>query len=151
MENSLLKQTIEGLHPEITFTENKQFTEVVVPAGTWHAFCAQLKTHPDLHFDYMISLTAVDWKDYFMLVCHLNSTVYRHVMVVKARIDDHENPIADTLSDIWRTSEFHEREVYDLFGIRFTNHPNMRRLFLEDDYGFPLRKDFTDETRMIVK
>jgi NADH:ubiquinone oxidoreductase subunit C len=151
MESSLLKQKIEELLPGITFTESKQYTDVVVPADALHTFCVQLKNHPDLQFDYLISLTAVDWKDHFMVVCHLTSTVYRHTIVLKTRIDDRENPEVETLSDIWRTSEFHEREVYDLFGIRFTNHPDLRRLFLEDDYGFPLRKDFTDETRMIVK
>jgi NADH:ubiquinone oxidoreductase subunit C len=67
------------------------------------------------------------------------------------RIDNRENPQAETVSDIWKTAEFHEREVFDLFGIRFLHHPDLRRLFLEDDYGFPLRKDFSDESRMIVK
>ena len=85
------------------------------------------------------------------MVYHINSTKYRHTIVVKTRIDSRENPAVDTLSDIWKTAEFHEREVFDLFGITFRNHPDLRRLFLEDDYGFPLRKDFIDESRMIVK
>jgi NADH:ubiquinone oxidoreductase subunit C len=72
------------------------------------------------------------------------------MLVVKNRID-REIPEADTLSDIWKTAEYQEREVFDLFGIRFRNHPDLRRLFMEDDYGYPLRKDFTDESRMIVK
>jgi NADH:ubiquinone oxidoreductase subunit C len=72
------------------------------------------------------------------------------MLVVKNRID-REIPEADTLSDIWKTAEYQEREVFDLFGIRFRNHPDPRRLFMEDDYGYPLRKDFTDESRMIVK
>jgi len=104
-----------------------------------------------LQFDYLISLTAVDWIDHFVLVCHITSTEFRHILVVKTRIDDRVTPVADTLSDIWRTAEFHEREVYDLFGIVFRNHPDLRRLFLDEGYGFPLRKDFSDETRMIVK
>jgi NADH-quinone oxidoreductase subunit C len=151
MENNLLKQHLEGLLPEAVFAENKQYTEVLVPSDKLHAFCERLKASPELQFDYLISLTAVDWTDHFMLVCHITSTAFRHVLVVKSRIDDKEKPVADTLSDVWKTAEFHEREVYDLFGIRFRNHPDLRRLFLDDDYGFPLRKDFTDETRMIVK
>jgi NADH:ubiquinone oxidoreductase subunit C len=151
MDHILLKQFLEGLLPEADFPENKQYPEVIVPADKLHAFCESLKTSPDLLFDYLISLTAIDWKDHFMMVYHITSTKYRHTIVVKTRIDNRENPLVDTLSDIWKTAEFHEREVYDLFGISFRNHPDLRRLFLDDDYGFPLRKDFTDESRMIVK
>jgi len=151
MENGLLKQHIESVLPEAVFPENKQYLEVLVPADKLHAFCESLKTLPELQFDYLISLTAVDWIDHFVLVCHITSTEFRHILVVKTRIDDRVTPVADTLSDIWRTAEFHEREVYDLFGIVFRNHPDLRRLFLDEDYGFPLRKDFSDETRMIVK
>ncbi len=151
MENTILKQHIEGFLPEVVFTENRQYVEVIVPIDKLHSFCDHIKTARELEFDYLISLTAVDWTDHFMLVCHLTSTVFRHILVVKTRISDRINPVADTISDIWKTAEFHEREVYDLFGISFRNHPDLRRLFLEDDYGFPLRKDFSDETRMIVR
>ena len=63
--------------------------------------------------------------------------------------DDHENPVVDSLSTLWPTAGFHEREVYDLFGIRFSGHTDMRRLFMEEGYGFPLRKDFSDESRVL--
>ena len=151
MENTILKQHIEGFLPEVVFAENKQYVEVIIPADKLHGFCEHIKAARELQFDYLISLTAVDWTDHFMLVCHITSTVFRHILVVKTRINDRINPASDTVSDIWKTAEFHEREVYDLFGISFRNHPDLRRLFLEDDYGFPLRKDFSDETRMIVK
>jgi NADH-quinone oxidoreductase subunit C len=151
MDSQLLKQHLAGLLAEADFPENKQYPEVIVPAVSLHFFCEQLKTSPDLLFDYLISLTAVDWIDHFKMVYHITSTKFRHTLVVKTRIDNREHPAVETVSDIWRTAEFHEREVYDLFGISFANHPDLRRLFLEDDYGFPLRKDFTDESRMIVK
>jgi NADH-quinone oxidoreductase subunit C len=151
MDYNLLKQHIEGLVPDVVFTDNKQYPEVIVPGNQLHVCCEKLKSTPDLLFDYLISVTAVDWKDHFMMVYHVTSTKYNHTLVVKSRIDDREYPETDTLSDIWITSGFQEREVFDLFGIRFRNHPDLRRLFLEDDYGFPLRKDFSDESRMIVK
>jgi NADH-quinone oxidoreductase subunit C len=151
MDNSLLRKRLEELAADAVFPVNPQYPEIVVLAEKFHDFCNLLKTSHDLLFDYLISLTAVDWKDHFMVVCHLTSTTYRHTVVVKTRVDDRENPVVDTVSDIWRTSEFHEREVFDLFGIRFRHHPDLRRLFLEDDYGFPLRKDFADESRMIVR
>jgi NADH:ubiquinone oxidoreductase subunit C len=151
MDSIILTHQLGGLLPEAVFPENKQYSEVIVPADRLHAFCESLKTTPNLLFDYLISLTAVDWKDHFIMVYHITSTKYRHTVVVKTPINSREHPVVDTLSDIWKTAEFHEREVYDLFGISFRNHPDLRRLFLDDDYGYPLRKDFTDESRMIVK
>jgi len=151
MDNTVLKKRLEELATDATFPVNPQYPEIVIPEEKYHDFCNLLKISHDLLFDYLISITAIDWKDHFMIVCHITSTTYRHTIVVKTRINDRENPEVDTVSDIWRTSEFHEREVFDLFGIRFRHHPDLRRLFLEDDYGFPLRKDFADESRMIVR
>ena len=60
------------------------------------------------------------------------------------------NPEITTVSDIWRTAEFHEREAYDLFGVRFTDHPDLRRLFMTEEWeGWPLRKDYEDAVNMI--
>jgi NADH-quinone oxidoreductase subunit C len=151
MDRTTMKQYIERILPEAVFPENKQYLEVLVPAEKLHLFSENLKASADLLFDYLICLTAVDWPDHFMMVYHLTSTSFRHTLVLKSRIDDKDKPVIDTLSDIWKTAEFHEREVFDLFGITFRNHPDLRRLFMEDDYGYPLRKDFADETRMIVK
>ncbi len=137
--------------PDVGFPANPQFPEILVPRDRYHDFCRSLKSSQDLLFDYMISLTAVDWNDHFMIVCHITSTRFRHTLVVKTRLEGREDLSVESLSDLWKTAEYHEREVFDLFGIRFLNHPDLRRLFLEDDYGYPLRKDFADETRMIVK
>ena len=71
-------------------------------------------------------------------------------LVLKAVIEDKDNPKVDTLCHLWRASEFYEREVYDLFGIKFNNHPDLRRLLLTDDWkGYPLRKDYEDPVNMI--
>ena len=151
MEKSALRQRLEDIMPAAGFPENPQLPEILVPGDRYHDFCVLLRTTPDLLFDYLISLTAVDWNDHFMIVCHITSTRWKHTLVVKCRLEGREEPGIETVSDIWKTAEYHEREVFDLFGIRFLNHPDLRRLFLEDDYGFPLRKDFTDNARMIVK
>jgi NADH:ubiquinone oxidoreductase subunit C len=150
MDSISLKQYISEFSPEILPVEGKQYAEILIPESTYHQFCQWLKTNPVLSFDYLISLTAVDWNDHFMIVCHLTSTSFRHTVVVKTRVD-RQVPLADTVSDLWKTAEYHECEVFDLFGITFRNHPDLRRLFLENDYGFPLRKDFVDDNRMIVR
>lgn len=147
----VLKQKLQLLLPDLTFNENPQYTEIQIPSDQLHAFCSQLKSAADLKFDYLMSETAVDWNTHFTMVYHLTSTEYRHILVVKSQINDRQNPKIDTVSDIWKTAEFHEREVFDLFGIVFINHSDLTRLFMEEGYGFPLRKDFTDESRMIVK
>jgi NADH:ubiquinone oxidoreductase subunit C len=85
------------------------------------------------------------------VVYHLDSTQYRHLIVLKVVLTDREAPMVDSVTSVWPTAEFHEREVFDLFGIRFNNHPNLKRLFLEDDYGYPLRKDFRDEINIIER
>ena len=83
------------------------------------------------------------------MVYHLTSTMYRHTIVVKSKLD-RNNPEIETVSDIWRTADFHEREVYDLFGVKFLHHPDLRRLLLTDDWiGYPLRKDYEDPVNMI--
>lgn len=70
-------------------------------------------------------------------------------MVVKVNLN-RDLPEIDTVSDIWRTAEFHEREVFELFGVQFRNHPDLRKLILTDDFiGYPLRKDFEDPINMI--
>jgi NADH:ubiquinone oxidoreductase subunit C len=83
------------------------------------------------------------------MVYHLTSTVHRHTLVVKVKLD-HDRPVIQTVSDIWRTAEFHEREAFDLFGVEFAGHPDLRRLFMTDDWnGWPLRKDYEDPVNMI--
>jgi NADH:ubiquinone oxidoreductase subunit C len=57
----------------------------------------------------------------------------------------------DSVTDIWPTAEFHEREIYDLLGIKFNNHPDLRRLFLDETWGFPLRKDFKDDIHVVER
>ena len=84
------------------------------------------------------------------MVYHLDSTRYRHNIVVKIKLNRDE-PVVETVSDIWQTANFHEREVYELFGVNFLNHPDLRLLILPDGWEGknPLRKDFEDAVNMI--
>jgi NADH:ubiquinone oxidoreductase subunit C len=146
-----LTELILKMVPEATFSEGTQLTEVTVPAEKLLTLTEGLKNHKDTAFDYLISLTAVDFITHMTVVYHLDSTQFRQLLVLKVVLTDRENPVVDTVSSVWITAEFHEREVFDLFGIRFNNHPNLKRLFLEDDYGYPLRKDFRDEINIMER
>lgn len=146
-----LSDFILKLVPEATFPEGTQLMEVVVPADKILSLAAELKNNKETAFDYLISLTAVDFLTHMTVVYHLDSTKYRQLLVLKVALTDRETPMVDSVSSVWATAEFHEREVFDLFGIRFNNHPNLKRLFLEDDYGYPLRKDFRDEINIIER
>ncbi len=104
-----------------------------------------LKTEPGLEFNYLVHITAVDYRDYFELVYHLVSLKHNHSLVIKTRCHDREAPTAPSVVSLWRGAELQEREIFDLMGIRFDGHPNMKRIFLWEGFpGHPLRKDFTD-------
>ena len=144
MNNTQLSDTIKQLIPNVEITETSQYLNVIVPSNQLHQLAKALKENADLAFDYLINVTGVDMPDHFMVVYHLESTKHNHIIVLKAKTEGRENPSLDTVCDIWETANFHEREVYDLMGVKFNNHPDLRRLFLEDGWGFPLRKDYTD-------
>ncbi|MDR1722463.1 MAG: NADH-quinone oxidoreductase subunit D [Tannerella sp.] len=110
----------------------------------------KLHDDPDLHFDYLRSLTGMDWGEEGLgVVYHLESTVSGEQIVIKTVAVNRNCPEIPTVTDIWKAAVFNEREVYDYYGIAFTGHPDMRRLYLRDDWvGYPLRKDF-DESEEI--
>ncbi|MDE3234318.1 MAG: NADH-quinone oxidoreductase subunit C [Bacteroidota bacterium] len=149
MTNEELKSTLGELIPSATFEEGGEWVNLYVPLEEWKPVALQLRNHPSLQLDYLFCLTCVDWKTHFTIVYHLSSTAVRHNIVVKVKVD-RNNPTIETVSDIWRTAEFHEREVYDLFGVTFLHHPDLRRLIMPDDWkGWPLRKDYEDPVNMI--
>ncbi|MFL5809476.1 MAG: NADH-quinone oxidoreductase subunit C [Flavisolibacter sp.] len=148
MTNQDIKQYISALLPAAVFDETGEWLIVNIDSQSWKNFAQSLR-HSAFDFDYLFCLTCVDWKTHLTMVYHLSSTTHRHTIVIKAQLD-RANPEIETVSDIWRTAEFHEREVYELFGVKFLHHPDLRKLILTDDFeGFPLRKDFEDAVNMI--
>jgi NADH:ubiquinone oxidoreductase subunit C len=149
MNNEGLKLKLTELLPVAIFEEGTEWLTVMVEPATWKACARLLRFDSDLQFDFLFCVTGVDWKTHFTMVYHLTSTVHRHTIVVKLKLD-HVTPEIETVSDVWRTAEFHELEAYDLLGIKFINHPGLRRLFMTDDWkGWPLRKDYEDHVNMI--
>ena len=149
MNKDELRKRLEELLPSPAFEEGAEWTTATIDAAGWKGFANQIRTTPGLDFDYLFCVTAVDWRTHFTMVYHLTSTIHRHNLVVKVKLD-HDRPVVPTVSDTWRTAEFHEREAFDLFGVEFTGHPDLRRLFMTDEWkGWPLRKDYEDPVNMI--
>lgn len=102
-----------------------------------------LKETDGLDFDYLNFVTAVDYYDHFEVIYMLSSLKHNHSLTVKTRCYDRENPVLPSVVGLWQGADFQEREIYDLFGITFEGHPNMKRIFLWEGFeGHPLRKDF---------
>lgn len=105
--------------------------------------CFFLRETPALQFDYLMCLSSVDNKDTrFSVVYHIYSTSLKHKIVLKT-FCPRDNPHVQSVGEVWGTAEWHEREAYDMMGIIFDEHPDLRRILCPDDYpGHPLRKDF---------
>ncbi len=122
---------------------------VLIKRETVKDICLYLRDEPSLKMDHLADLTAVDYSKYpgdtgprFEVVYNLISTVHRHRIRVKSRVPE-DDPCIDTVSSIWQTANWHERETYDLMGVRFNGHPDLRRILLAEDWeGYPLRKEY---------
>ena len=102
-----------------------------------------LKETPDLDFAHLTAITAVDYIEYFELVYHLLSMKHNRSTVLKTHCFGREEPVAQSVIGIWQGADLQEREIWDLMGIRFDGHPNMKRILLWEGFpGHPLRKDF---------
>ena len=153
MTNEAIQKLVGSWIPDLEFSEEgSQFLNITVSPENLHQLMSKLKNNEETAFNYLFCLTGMDWGNELGVVYHLESIDHRHIVVVKVATSDRENPTLDTVCDIWSTAELLEREVFDFFGITFTNHPNLKRLFLTDEWdGFPLRKDYVDEINMVIK
>ncbi len=126
--------------------------DVAVAREDYLAFIGFLKEDSRLRLDFLIELTAVDWKDRFDVIVHLQSMDKGHKVFVRCALPHDIHPEIPSLTGLYAGADWHEREAYDFFGIRFAGHPDPRRLFLDDDFpGHPLRKDFEDPTRVVKR
>ena len=145
-----LKAKITELLPAAAFEVGNEWVTLNLTPAEWPFFAEKIKTDEVLYCDYLFCLTCIDWKTHLTMVYHLSSTRFRHTFVVKVKLD-RANPEIESVAPIWRTAEFHEREVYEMFGVNFLNHPDLRLLILPDGWEGknPLRKDFEDPVNMI--
>lgn len=151
MENSQLAAVAAAVAPEAEVVRGTQFVEIIINPADLYAVADKLKNNSETALDMLVSVTGMDYGTDLGTVYHLRSTVHNHMIVLKTRVSDRENPAIDSLCALWPAAEFHEREVYDLLGIRFRNHPDLRRLFLDSTWGYPLRKDYKDDVNILAK
>jgi NADH-quinone oxidoreductase subunit C len=120
-------------------------TSLTVDRGSIVSLCKSLRDEEALAFDFLSDLCGVDRHPAtprFEVVYHLFSLRHGHRLRVKVSLGG-EDPVIDSVVSVWETADWHERECFDLFGIRFRNHPDLRRILLPEDFeGHPLRKDF---------
>ena len=150
MNKEELKIKLTELFPTAHFDETGEWLTINIAPADLLSVAEILRNKAELSFDYLFCQTCVDWKTYLTMVYHLESTTYRHQLVVKAQLDRNK-PEIETVSHIWRTAEFNEREAYEMFGVNFLNHPDLRLLILPDGWEGrnPMRKDFEDPVNMI--
>ena len=116
---------------------------VIDPAGIV-AIGRYLHDDPDCAMDCLSNETGVDYKDHLAVVYHLFSYPHRHGCVLKVKLP-RDNPVVATVETIWAAANWMEREIFDLLGVNFTGHSDMRRILMPEDWlGFPLRKDFVE-------
>ena len=141
------ERLVEKFPSHIIKTESSLGDSVVwIPKEGARGFFSTLKADSELSFDFLVSLTAVDWLDLretrFELVYHLMS--HKTKQRLREKIDIPEmKPEAESVTSLWHSANFLEREVFDMYGIKFEGHPDLRRILLYDEFeGYPLRKDF---------
>ena len=104
--------------------------------------CEFTRTDERLQFDYLMCLSGVDFKGKLGVTYHLHSMTLRHKIVLKVEVAT-ETPDVPSVESVWKTANWHEREAFDLYGLNFTGHPDLRRILLPYDWeGHPLRKDY---------
>src|SRR3954466_8734772 len=133
MNNEELKIKLTQLFSTATFDEGGEWININIDPVYWLPAATELKDDPTLALDYLFCLTCIDWKTHLTMVYHLSSLRYHHNIVVKSKLDRNK-PEIETVLKIWKTAEFHEREVYEMFGVNFINHPGLRLLILPDGW-----------------
>ena len=125
---------------------------LVIDRSKLAAVCLFLRDHEDTYFDFLSCISAVDngvESGSFSVVYHLASIPHRHQLTLKVVVENDRQldnlPVVPTVTDVWRTADWHEREAFDLMGIYFEGHPDLRRILLPEDWeGYPLRKDYEE-------
>ncbi len=137
-----LKDKIKAIIPQAVFSETGELVVTLLP-DDFRRVAETLRHDKEEPMDYLRDIVGMDWGDALGALYYLESTVTYRRITLKTSTADREQPFLPSVCDLWKTAEIKEREVYDFFGIRFLNNPDMRRIYLREDWkGYPLRKDY---------
>lgn len=143
---------LKGIAPDLTWERVHGYVEITIDRDELVA--AARVARDELGYDYLSAITAVDWKDRLELLYHFYSYDYREhpgCLVLRVPLEPETHPLVDSLTPLWPGADFQEREIWDLMGIKFVGHPDLRRILLDDDFpGHPLRKDFEMDYQYIL-
>ena len=144
-----ITEKISKIFPGVQ-VEGDNIPVLTVAEDKWHETALKLRDCEDLKMDYLVTIVGMDWKDSLGCIYYLMSTAFDQIIGVKvvAR-GDRQQPLIQSVADVWKVATLYEREVYDFFGIIFLDNPDMRRLFLNIDWvGYPLRKDYDENPEL---
>jgi NADH:ubiquinone oxidoreductase subunit C len=145
IQNDLAKQ-----FPNLSFEEEgQQFLNIHVSPEDYYNLMLAVK---EMGFDSLYSMIGMDWGKELGIINHLEDSATRTMIAVRVKIENRETPEIETIENIWKNAHLNEREIFDLFGINFKGHSVMKRLLLPEDWeGYPMRKDWMDDTKMIIR
>lgn len=136
---------VKRISAEVITDEKSSPKAIVIPAEDLVKVCTELHQNPDTYFDMLSCLAGIDngiQANSLEVIYNLYSIPFNIHLMVRVMLP-RENPVIDSVTSIWRTADWHEREAFDMLGIKFTGHPDLRRILLPADWeGFPLRKDY---------
>ncbi|MGN0003637.1 MAG: NADH-quinone oxidoreductase subunit C [Sphingobacterium composti] len=152
MIDKLLQDLQNKFGESIHAVEGAKQATLIVSSSILVELSKYLRDSSAYYYDFLANITAVDYypENRFALVYNLTSLPYQTQLTIRVELpvtnrEENNLPEVPSVSSIWRTADWHEREAYDLMGIYFTDHPDLRRILLPDDWeGFPLRKDYED-------
>ncbi len=152
MTNQELTEIIKNFELKIEILE-QQYLTINISYNQLHKLAQKLKEDEQIKMDYLILITGIDYRETFGCTYLLTSSSKNHTVEIKVSDIQKEEAQIDSVSDLWPTANFHEREIYDLMGIKFNNHPDLRRIFLDEEnwQGYPLRKDYQDDVNIVSR
>lgn len=146
MTPELIHQKLSAAGFKAEFKPGTPDPHLLVPREELEALAQTLATDPELAFDSLMCLSGLDWPDHLEVVYNLHSFKHNHKVTLKVHVPK-DNPVIPTICRLWPTGEWHEREAFDLIGVQFEGHPDLRRILLPEDWeGHPLRKDYKQQT-----
>lgn len=151
MDKEELSTAVLAVHTDIKIREKADRAAVNVPVERLLEVMGQLRDDPAFSFDMLCAHTAIDWpaEQKIELVYQLYSTTHRHYLMATVFLPRTE-AIAPSVMQFWQIAEWQEREVFDMFGVRYSGHPDLRRILLEDEWvGHPLLKDYKDDFMLV--